>query len=70
MWIKVGNREFDHFKYLRSLLTIDTNCVRKIKVIIFICIQVFNTTFFFASKLKLNSERKWISCYIWNVALR
>ena len=43
--IKVNNRElkdFDHFKYIGSVLIRDGYCTREIKMIIAIAIETFN----------------------------
>ena len=62
--------EWDHFKYLGSVLTRDRNSTRDIKMRIGIVKEAFNRKIsLLTSKLNIEVRKKLVRCFVWSITL-
>jgi hypothetical protein len=68
----VAQKQLENVKYFENLgnpITNDTRCTHEIKFRIAIAKTAFNKNTFFTSRLGFNIRKKWLECYIWNIAV-
>ena len=63
-------KEFDHFKYLGSVLKRYGYCRREIKMKIVITNEAFNRKIsLLTSYLNMGLKKKLVRCFVWSIAL-
>ena len=63
-------KDFDHFKYLGSVLTRDGRCTMEIKMRIAMAKEGFNIKIsILTSKISIELGKKLVRCYVWSMTL-